>query len=764
MICSVCTKTLEVLIDLDLSPEPISYNPSGPGPVISHHKNVESFKSSLEQNCYVCTAMRDALKDDNRKDGNDAQNQVRASTVSSDCLTLSPWDVCTDRKQYVCEDNPDLRSTGLLWEAEKLGGPRTYQFSLRVHFPSAHQGATPRTSLSTYFHVEPTTAPKTSRMKRFRNFFSNRIEENRVPITLPPLGPTTASSLDLAKRWLDDCVANHQECSARVPVTGAPWYPTRLLQFTKETVKLIETKDATPTTPYMTVTHRWGFTDEKLTLNKKTYASMIGGLPLPSMPRLFRDTMIVALHLGVNYIWIDALCIMQDKDDQTDWQREASQMQNVYSNSFCNISAADATSCSDTLFSRPRDPDEEILPQKIHLNLTTAHPTSSTAFSKLARIAKGRYNFRHKTRTKSFTVAETTCWTTQVSRALVNSRAWVLQERILSPRILHFGRRQLFWECSCWEACEAFPHGKLPGVTMRWTEPPHGLKREFTCMLRHQKQPEHDDLYGLWEDLIRYYTQTSLSFGSDKLIAISGLAKLFHSLMEGDDYLAGLWRRDLEAELLWANYNPEYFGPKAITKRPEKYRAPSWSWAAVDGPIFHNCAPEGELSHDYKIHVEDVQLTYLTDDKMGQVTDGWLRLRGRLLETELVLVSCENEMVLWTVNLEGVGVLDEGVQPDQRGLNPRVLLDVVQEDFNKEREEGLLFSVVVKTGLEDEKMEMLLFKLADRVKGVFKRLGLIKVVGDAMKKRVLDVKRGLDKPSLPCAELHEDGQHSFIVI
>lgn len=97
------------------------------------------------------------------------------------------------------------------------------------------------------------------------------------------------------------------------------------------------------------------------------------------MPRLFQDIIGVALHLGVSYIWIDALCIFQDKDDQTDWHYEAGQMQNVYSNSFCNISAADATSCSETLFSQLRIPREEILPQTISLDLVSDPSSSASA-------------------------------------------------------------------------------------------------------------------------------------------------------------------------------------------------------------------------------------------------------------------------------------------------------------------------------------------------------------------------------------------------
>ncbi|ESA42159.1 HET-domain-containing protein [Neurospora crassa] len=628
-------------------------------------------------------------------------------------------------------------------------------------------------------------------MKRLRKLFSGRDEKSESALTRPVFGlTTTASSLDLAKSWLSSCVAHHPQCN--ISVNPVNWVPTRLLYFTAGTVQLIETKKTKPTTPYMTLTHRWGFADEEMMLNKRTYPSLIGGIPISSMPKLFQEVITVALHLDVNYIWIDALCIFQDKDDQTDWQNEAGQMQKVYSNSFCNISAADATSCSDTLFSQPRNLKEEILPQTIYLSIPSSSSSSSSSFpsslsptfttstasqtsSRLLSSILNHHSIpkppyiamnRPKIKFEPFTLINLSLWTHQVSHALVNTRAWVLQERVLAPRILHFGRRQLFWECRCSEACEAFPSGNLPSQMTRGEESGVKLTRSLYSRPRLQDQDNSTDLslYLAWHLLIQTYTKTSLSFPSDKLIAISGLAKLFQSLAKRDDYVAGLWRPWLEGELLWVNASPQCLGAKATTKRPEIYRAPSWSWASIDGPLSTGTPMKGP-DHGFKIRVEDVQLSYLTEDKTGAVTGGQLRLRGTLFETELARVSCTNGTVEWTVKLEGVHVLDEQVLPAPASLNPRVCLDVMQENFERENEDGLLFSMVAKTGESvGEHMYMLLFKLVDRQRGVFERLGIMLVAGDITKRRVLDVERGFDKPSLPCVELHEDGQYSIIVI
>lgn len=140
---------------------------------------------------------------------------------------------------------------------------------------------------------------------------SKRTEEAGSVCNRPLVGPTTAASLDIAKSWLDSCVVGHPLC--KVSVKEVTWLPIRLLYLTGGTVQLIETMETKPTAPYMTVTHRWGFDDEKMVLNKGTYAALIGGLPISSMPKLFQEAMTVALHLDVNYIWIDALCIARQR-------------------------------------------------------------------------------------------------------------------------------------------------------------------------------------------------------------------------------------------------------------------------------------------------------------------------------------------------------------------------------------------------------------------------------------------------------------------
>ena len=143
-----------------------------------------------------------------------------------------------------------------------------------------------------------------------------------------------------------------------------------------------------------------------------------------------------------------------------------------------------------------------------------------------------------------------------VDKSVLNSRAWVLQERILAPRVLHYGPNQLFWECRKQEACEAFPDGLQAWHVIPSQEA--GLK----CVIEPaipEFRPFATDIsayssamefrYADWEFLVNTYTRCSLTNPKDKLVALNGLAEVWGAMLD-DDYLVGLWKKDLLRQLL----------------------------------------------------------------------------------------------------------------------------------------------------------------------------------------------------------------------
>ena len=128
--------------------------------------------------------------------------------------------------------------------------------------------------------------------------------------------------------------------------------------------------------------------------------------------------------------------------------------------------------------------------------------------------------------------------------------------------------------------------------------------------------------YKNWQRLVEGYSSCKLTKEEDKLIALSGIARRFHSAL-GSEFLAGLWRQNLPMELIWRVGRAE----SDSVGQPSRYRAPSWSWASVDAQIINKFVDCELLS---LIAVTDSHLERLGSDPFSQVTGGWIRVRGTL--------------------------------------------------------------------------------------------------------------------------------------
>lgn len=268
---------------------------------------------------------------------------------------------------------------------------------------------------------------------------------------------------------------------------------------------------------YIALSHRWG-NSNPLQLRQDTYAQFRSGIALGSMPPTFRDAVLVARHLCVRYLWIDALCIIQNEDNISDWSREASLMHKVYSSAYCTISAAAASGSFQSFFSF-RDPQLLISPT-----------------IKLA--------LEDKTAPDDYLVSDFTFWDTEVSLAAINSRGWVLQERILSPRILHFGERQLMWECIEKDAAEIYPDG-LPrelstGSDTRFKDLCPDIYLQGIRRFKGLNINPGVFAHLLWMRVVEAYSRCQLTNPDDKLLSVSGIAKRMADILR-DNYIAGMW-------------------------------------------------------------------------------------------------------------------------------------------------------------------------------------------------------------------------------
>ena len=382
----------------------------------------------------------------------------------------------------------------------------------------------------------------------------------------------------LARTWLRQCLATdasgnpvHEACSKLEAVKVSQHFlPTRTINVGNEDpprdpfIEIHDQKpqrDASSLVQWAALSHRWGGVSF-LTATTETLRRMTHSIPLDSMPLTFRDAILVTRRLGIQHLWIDSLCILQDSE--VDWLRESSLMASVYRFSLLNIAADNSSNSNDG-----------ILKPRVDAGTKVSLPfySSKNGIAGTMLICPAIDN-----------------WATMLSASKSNlsSRAWVLQETFLSPRTLHFSQQQMLWECSnciisesdMEPTVQAVVGAKLPQDDWDWQHSKNYCLGQMSQipMQTFRKDRENWLWYNKWYNIVANYSSRFLTRPGDIFVALSGLEREF-STRTGDQTVAGLFTRDLHCGLLWHTANT------ATSKKAQPYRAPSWSWASVEGPV-----------------------------------------------------------------------------------------------------------------------------------------------------------------------------------
>jgi Heterokaryon incompatibility protein (HET) len=296
---------------------------------------------------------------------------------------------------------------------------------------------------------------------------------------------------------------------------------------------------------YLTLSHGWGENQHfKLTsVNSESFHQKI---PFESLPKTFQDAVIVTRKLGYQYLWIDALCIVQD--DLGEWQREAARMANVYHNSTCTIAGHSAKNDSEGFLAAALEPIPYFwLPPRPQA--ANANSSGSNSMTPRSLFLGGSFKG-------------------QVNESFLARRGWVFQERILSRRILHFTRHHIFFEDGSRVQSVDIGHSHRP-----WT---HSSWKDDKLMVQDVVASLAD-----WYKIIERYSLCALTFERDRLPAISGIARLVETYDFAGDYLFGLWSKSLHQGLLWVAVDPS---PQRVSYESNT-APPSWSWANWKGRI-----------------------------------------------------------------------------------------------------------------------------------------------------------------------------------
>lgn len=368
-----------------------------------------------------------------------------------------------------------------------------------------------------------------------------------------PLAPHSMHASVVAKvdHWMEHCSTTHRDCRG-LDSRPRSAYPTRLLDLRNVkgsgTLEIFQVPEGFAD-EYVALSYCWG-SKVAWWINyvKERQRSQDWTIELVRMPQTLQDAVTSCLSLAYSYLWIDCLCILQG--NKVDWLREGGKMCDIYANSSLTISASDSKSCTDG-FLTPRSQQQRE---------GTVLPVTDD---------DGQVGYLHIT-------VPGTDFPGIVGNGPVAQRAWCLQERQVTLRVLHVCQSEVFFECV---RCRRFESESLPGDEFDI----HSERHKF-----HITGDVHDLSAGKpspyvqnvlsWCEIVQDYSRRGLAMPGDKLVAISGLARRAQQVLEGE-YLAGLWRRQIHIGLAWM------IDRVVSASRAQVYRAPSWSWASMEGPV-----------------------------------------------------------------------------------------------------------------------------------------------------------------------------------
>ncbi|KAF2133381.1 HET-domain-containing protein [Dothidotthia symphoricarpi CBS 119687] len=374
-----------------------------------------------------------------------------------------------------------------------------------------------------------------------------------------------------ARAWIDECLNEHHECY----FASSSLLPTRVLRIDGiDDVRLYIPDNEIAS--YACLSHCWGKEPfiTTTTLNLQIHQS---GIPWNDLPKTFQDAISFTYRLGLRYLWIDSLCIVQDSVE--DWRREGSSMSRIYQDSYVTLAATKSTGASAGCFAASH-------PKHISRTITIRNSKGEPC------DIHGRVPLDHQT----------------TSRPL-DERGWAFQESVLSTRMISFLEQEITWECPQRFDCECSRISHELGWSYSYAK----HKKNIHVLLSGLEQDR-------WEEIVTQYTRRSLTFSNDIFPALQGLAKKFQPTM--GDYLAGHWRTTLAQSLAWV---VDYGKPNC--KRPCEWRAPTWSWASVQGKVKWL----GSSGKTATATILSAKTVPSGTDPTGQLSSGSLTIRGKYL-------------------------------------------------------------------------------------------------------------------------------------
>lgn len=420
------------------------------------------------------------------------------------------------------------------------------------------------------------------------------------------------------------CELISQSSNAMSASEDSVYLPTRLLDVgstTEPCLRLVSLKNDSQLQPagadasakrYAAISYCWGTKEEaekQLKTTTNTLQQHLSNINHESMPQTIADAVKLCRAIGLQYLWIDALCIIQD--DDSDWTRDSFEMSNIYANSFITICVVTGASCSTGFLDRHHNPNtlqidynsqvDPLVKGKLFLRMYK-HPTLNltTEYTEMS-VSDGLM------KNNKLEVDE---WA--LGKAPWFQRGWTFQESHFSKRKLLIGDDMAYM----WHEDNI--------VSMDGTR----YDRSQLILEAHESMRDAIDQ---WYTMVRFYVRRKLSYEKDRLPALSGLARELANSFPDLEYLAGLWKGDLHRGLFWISGTTQNY-QDYIKPRHYGYVAPSWSWACRPGPIYWFLGVQFSVGVMYTPEFQLRAANVVTDklNPYGRVFSAYLELSAKI--------------------------------------------------------------------------------------------------------------------------------------
>lgn len=482
----------------------------------------------------------------------------------------------------------------------------------------------------------------------------------------------SSASSAWAQGRIAECVHSHQSCQSQ---GDSSFLPTRLVNLQPggggPDLRLDSQGSIPPGSRYIALSYCWGDYKPVCMTTAETLERNLTSIPWGSLPRTFQDAAKFALSLGVKYLWIDSICIIQG--DQGDWQREAGKMYMTYKNSYVTFAA---------LFG----------PNPTSGLRNTSMRQTSTPFAQLLTSMDTHTLYARRTHYLGSPAGDN--FDVLRPNLPLLGRAWTFQERIIPPRVLFFSEDEMVYQCLTDVGCECGAtiegdHQYMASLSktdifLKTRTHPQSAIQNLQAARKHQStRPNHfrrarwppsprqilsherrgvnpmsangkgvsaptfhsGDVARTWRHkVVKEYSQLGITKQTDRLPALAAIAEQFQHVRPGETYLAGLWSGSFLCDLLW------FAGP-CIDRRGRSQRGeggkkpqtsaafPTWSWAYLPDRRVAYPSESGIKPFVPEATIVEAWCEYAEDNAFGVLESSKLVLHGRLLHCRLEWAS-----------------------------------------------------------------------------------------------------------------------------